>query len=92
MIAREFLNVIDCMFVRDEPHDSDSFSELFPQYSLFNDMFYCFEPVSYPSFFFAHHEAFVPSLAGVVDFTSTALFLSQFLHSKINNLREDGIH
>ena len=35
VIAREFLKVIDCMFVRDEPHDSDSFSELFPQYSLF---------------------------------------------------------
>ena len=45
VIAREFLKVIDCMFVRDEPHDSDSFSELFPQYSLFNDMFYCLEPL-----------------------------------------------
>ena len=30
MIAREFLKVIDCMFVRDESHDSDSFPELFP--------------------------------------------------------------
>ena len=31
MIAREFLKVIVvCMIVRDEPHDSDSFSELFP--------------------------------------------------------------
>ena len=92
VIAREFLKVIDCMFVRDEPHDSDSFSELFPQYSLFNYMIYCFEPVSYPSFFFAHHKAFVPSLTGVIDFTSAALFLLQFLHPLINDLRGDGIH
>ena len=92
VIAREFLKVIDCMFVSDEPHDLNSFSELFPQYSLFNDMLYCFEPVSYPSFFFAHHKAFVPSLTGVIDFTSAALFLSQFLHPLINDLREDGIH
>ena len=84
VIAREFLKVIDCMFVRDEPHDSDSFSELFSQYSLFNDMFYCHQPVSYPSFFFAHHKAFVPSLTGVINFfTSAALF---------NDLRENGIH
>ena len=85
VIAREFLKMIDCMFVREEPHDSNSFSVLFPQYSLFNDVFYCFEPVSYPSFFFAHRKAFVPSLT-VVDFTSAALFLSQFLHSLINDL------
>ena len=31
------------------------------------------------------------SLARMIDFTATALFLSQFLHSLINNLREDGI-
>ena len=30
MIAREFLKVIVCMIERDEPHDSDSFPELFP--------------------------------------------------------------
>ena len=92
VIAREFLKVIVCMIVRDEPHDSDSFPELFPQYSLVNYVFYCFEPVTYPPFFFAHHKAFVSSLTRVIDFTSTALFLSQFLHSMINNLREDGIH
>ena len=92
VIAREFLKVIVCMIVRDEPHDSDSFPELFPQYSLFNYVFYCFEPVSYPPFFLAHHKAFVSSLTRVIDFTSTALFLSQFLHSLVNNLREDGIH
>ena len=30
VITREFLKVFDCMFVRDESHDSDSFPELFP--------------------------------------------------------------
>ena len=92
MIAREFLKVTGCMFVRDEPHDSNSFSELFPQYSLFNGVFYSFEPVTYPSFFVAHHKAFVPSLTGMIDFTSTALFLSQFVHALIHDLRKDGIH
>ena len=93
MIAREFLKVIVvCMIVRDEPHDSDSFPELFPYYSLFNYVFYCLESVIYPAFFFAHHKAFVSSLARMIDFTATALFLSQFLYALINSLREDGIH
>ena len=83
VIAREFLKVFDCMLVTDESHDSDSFPELFPQYSLFNYVFYCFKPVTYPPFFFAHHKAFVSSLTRVIDFIPTALFLSQFLHSMI---------
>ena len=91
-IAREFLKVVVCMIVRDKSHDSNSFPELFPQYSLFNYVLYCFESVTYPAFFVAHHKAVMSSLTTMIDFTAAAIFFSQFLHALINNLREDGIH
>ena len=88
----EFLKVIAYMIVRDELHDANSFPELFPQYSLFKYMFYCLESLSYPSFYFGHHQAIMSSLTRMIDLTPAAFFLSQFQHLKINDLREDSIH
>ena len=78
--------------MRNEFHDTMSFRELFPYYSVFEYVFYGFEAVSDPSFFVAPHDTIVSSLTRIIDFASATLFCSQFLYVTVNEFRKDSIH
>ena len=66
--------MFDCVLVRNEFYDANSFPELFPYYSLLKYVIDCFEAVVYPSFFFGHHKAIMSPLTRMIDFASAALF------------------